>query len=324
MLALEGTGRKFMVKIVFMGTPEYGATILRALAEQLEVVAVVTQPDCFAGRGRCRCVSPPVKLVAQEHGIPVLQPERLRRDEDALQAMEEAGADVFVLAAYGQILPERVLRMPPHGVIGVHASLLPRWRGAAPVEAAILYGDAETGVTLMLTDEGLDTGDIIAQRAISIDPRETSVTLTPKLANLGAELLLETLPRWVGGEITPRPQDDGRATLAPPIGRCQGEIDWTLPAVVIDRQVRAYTPWPGTCSWYDGIRFKVLAAHPALWTGEKVPGRVVESPEGVGVVTGEGLLVLEEVQLAGKRAMPANAFCRGQRAFIGAVLGPRD
>jgi len=312
-----------MVKILFMGTPDYGATVLRALIGQHDVVAVVTQPDCYVGRGRCRCVSPPVKLVAQEHGIPVLQPERLRRDEDILQAMEASGADVFVLAAYGQILPERVLRMPPHGVVGVHASLLPRWRGAAPIEAAILHGDEETGITLMLTEAGLDTGPIIAQRATPIEPRETSVTLTAKLAKLGAELCLETLPRWVAGEITPQPQDEAGVTLAPPIDRCQGELDWGLPARVIDRQVRAYTPWPGTCTWYEGTRLKVLAAHPAPWSGDEAPGRVVESPEGVGVVTGEGLLALEKVQLAGKRAMPADVFCRGQRDFVGAVLGPR-
>lgn len=313
-----------MVKILFMGTPDYGATVLRALAGEHEIVAAVTQPDCWVGRGRCRCVAPPVKLVAAEHGILVLQPERLRRDEDVLLAMEAAGADVFVLAAYGQLLPERVLRMPPHGVVGVHASLLPRWRGAAPIEAAILCGDAETGITLMLTDAGLDTGPIIAQRAIPIAPRETAITLTDKLARLGAELCLETLPRWVAGEITPRPQGEEGVTLAPPIDSCQGELDWGLPAAAIDRQVRAYTPWPGTCTWYDGTRLKVLAAHPAPWAGEEPPGRVVESPEGVGVVTGEGLLVLEEVQLAGKRAMPAEVFCRGQRGFIGAMLGSRD
>ncbi|MGC9359440.1 MAG: methionyl-tRNA formyltransferase [Anaerolineae bacterium] len=310
-----------MVRALFFGTPEYGAIVLRALAGEHHVVAAVTQPDCYVGRGRRKCVAPPVKLVAEELGIPVLQPERLRSDQAVLAAMEEAEADLFVLAAYGQILPKRVLQMPEHGVIGVHASLLPRWRGAAPVEAAILHGDKRTGVTLMLTDEGLDTGPIIAQRAVVIEPQETAVTLTTKLAHLGAELLLETLPRWVAGEITPRPQDDDRATLAPPIERCQGEIDWSLPAVIIDRQVRAYAPWPGTCTWLSGTRFKVLAAHPAPYDGDEPPGRVVESDHGLGIVTGSGLLVLDEVQLAGKRAMGIDDFARGQREFVGAMVG---
>jgi len=310
-----------MVKALFLGTPEYGAIVLGALADRHEVVAVVTQPDCYAGRGRRKRVVPPVKLVAQERGVPVLQPERLRSDESVLTAMEQAGAEVFVLAAYGQILPKRVLEMPRYGVIGVHASLLPRWRGAAPVEAAILHGDEKTGVTLMLTDEGLDTGPIIAQRAVSIEPRETSATLTIKLAHVGADLLLETLPRWLAGEITPRAQDDDRATLAPPIDCRQGEIDWSLPAVLIDRQVRAYTPWPGTWTWLSGTRLKVLAAHPVPYKGDELPGRVVESEEGLGIVTGRGLLLLDQVQLAGKRAMGVDAFARGQRDFVGAMVG---
>jgi methionyl-tRNA formyltransferase len=309
------------VKTLFLGTPEYGAIVLRALADEHRVVAVVTQPDCYVGRGRRKCIAPPVKRVAIELGIPTLQPERLRSDDAVLAAMEEAEADVFVLAAYGQILPRRVLEMPKHGVIGIHASLLPRWRGAAPIEAAILHGDKETGVTLMLTDEGMDTGPIIAQRAVPMDPRETAVTLTAKLAHLGAALLKETLPRWVAGEIAPRPQDDDRATLAPPIDRCQGEIDWSLPAAVIERQVRAYAPWPGTCTWLAGTRFKVLAAHPVPYEGDEPPGRVVEADEGLGIVTGCGLLMLDEVQLAGKRAMGIDDFRRGQRDFVGAMVG---
>jgi len=310
-----------MVRLLFLGTPEYGAIVLRALADEHHVVAAVTQPDCYVGRGRRKCVSPPVKILAGELGIATLQPERLRSDDAVLAAMEEAEADLFVLAAYGQILPKRVLQMPEHGVIGVHASLLPRWRGAAPVEAAILHGDKQTGVTLMLTDEGLDTGPIIAQRPIPISPQETAVSLTPRLAHLGAELLLETLPRWVAGEITPRPQDDDRATLAPPIDRCQGEIDWSLPAAVIARQVRAFAPWPGTCTWLSGTRFKVLAAHPSPYQGHENPGRVVETDEGLGIVTGRGVLILDEVQLAGKRAMCIGDFARGQRDFVGAMVG---
>ncbi len=312
-----------MARVVFLGTPEYGVPILRALAAHHEVLAAVTQPDRPAGRGRGQPRPSPVKEAARSLGIEVLQPAGLRRRNAATARLRELGADVFVLAAYGLILREHVLAIPPRGVIGVHASLLPRWRGAAPVAAAILAGDAATGVTLMRTDLGMDTGPIIAQRALPIAPLDTAATLTARLAELGAALLIDTLPGWLAGEIAPVRQDDALATVAPPLCKEQGEVDWTLPAERIARQVRAYTPWPGTATRWRGNALRVLAAAPlcaAPGGAGQVPGTVVAAGGGVAVATGEGALLLSEVQVAGKRPLALAEFLRGARGFIGSVL----
>ncbi|MBN1401597.1 MAG: methionyl-tRNA formyltransferase [Anaerolineae bacterium] len=310
-----------MARVVFFGTPEFGVPVLEALLAQHEVLAVVTQPDRPAGRGRRSLQAPPVKELAQARGVMALQPARLRRDAETLARLRALGADVFVLAAYGQILRRDVLEIPPHGVIGVHASLLPKYRGAAPVAAAILQGEAETGVTLMLTDEGMDTGAILAQRRLAIAPDDTTETLAAQLADLGAELLIETLPAWLGGEIEPRPQDDARATYAPMLAKEQGRIIWGRCAVEIDRQIRALTPWPGSYTTYAGETFKILRAHPvASVQAHGDAGSVLEVHGTLAVATGAGVLVLEQVQMAGKRAMPAQAFARGRPEFVGSVL----
>ena len=310
-----------MAKVVFFGTPEYALPTLRALLACHQVLAVVTQPDRYAGRGRHSLVAPPVKELAAAQGVPVWQPERLRRDRATLVALRELGADVFVLAAYGQILRPEVLAMAPHGVVGLHASLLPNYRGAAPIAWAIWRGEAETGVTLMLTDAGMDTGPIIAQQALPIAPDDTTETLTARLAELAAEFLIATLPAWLAGLITPRPQDDALATLAPPITREQGRIVWAESAVAIDRQMRACTPWPGTYATYQGAPLKIISAHPA---DAPAPSASVGTLVGVGrdvaVVTGDGLLVLGTVQPAGKRPMAAADWARGQRALPGGRL----
>jgi len=306
-----------MSRVVFMGTPQFAVPTLVGLAEGYEIVAVVTQPDRGSGRGR-RLRPPPVKQAAQRLGLLVWQPRTLRTPE-AVAYLRGLTPNVMVVAAYGQILRPKVLEIPPRGCVNVHASLLPRYRGAEPVAAAILAGEKETGVTIMLMDEGMDTGPILAQRSIPIAPDDTRATLTEKLAHLGADLLLETLPRWLGGEIKPQPQDDALASYAPLLKREDGEIDWARPAVVIERMVRAYTPWPGTYTHWRGRRLKVLRARP-LHKPEGEAGRVIETPEGVAVGTGQGALLLEEVQLASKRAMLADDFVRGQRDFIGAHL----
>lgn len=314
-----------MARVVFLGTPSFGVPVLEALVRHHEVVAVVTQPDRPAGRGRRRLVAPAVKRAAEGHGLRVLQPVSLRRDREVVRALRDAEADVFVLAAFGQILRREVLDIPPHGCIGVHASLLPRWRGAAPVVAAILHCEGETGITLMRTDAGMDTGDIIAQEALAIAPDDTAETLTERLARLGARMLVDTLPRWLSGEIEPRPQDDALATYAPMISRDDARIDWRRPAREIDCLVRAYTPWPGAYTTLDGQTLKVVRAHPASGGDAPAPpGAVVEMDREIAVRAGEGVLILDEVQLAGRKAMDAVAFARGRRGFVGSILGAPD
>lgn len=310
-----------MARAVFLGTPQFGVPVLEALVSQHQVIAVVTQPDRLAGRGRRRLRVSPVKRAAQDRGLSVLQPSSLRRDDEAIEALRQANADVFVIAAFGQMLPTRILEIPRHGCIGVHASLLPRLRGAAPIAAAILQGDSETGITLMLTDAGMDTGPLIAQRRLPVAPDDTTETLSEKLSCLGAELLIETLPDWLAERIEPRAQDEAQATYAPLIVKGAAAIDWQQTAVEIDRQVRAFTPWPSaSCSW-DGQSLKVLRAHPlSEWRGETKAGTVVRAGSDIGVATGEGLLVLDNVQLAGKRPMSVQQFVLGRRTFVSSVL----
>jgi methionyl-tRNA formyltransferase len=311
-----------MARVVFLGTPNFALPILAALHTQHQVVAVITQPDQPGGRGRLERIVSPVKSWAETHGLVVLQPERLRRDKQAITTIRHLKPDVLVLAAYGQILRQEVLSIAPYGCIGVHASLLPRLRGAAPIATAILNGDMETGISLMLTDAGMDTGPIIARRVVAIAPEQTTTSLTEKLASCGAVTILEVLPRWLAGEITAEPQDDALATLAPPLTKEQGSLDWSLPAVVLDRHVRALNPWPGTFTHYAGMILKVLETIPVMveWPVLNV-GCVVNIPEGIGVTTGQGILLLRHIQQAGKRAMSAQEYTRGHRDFCNAHLG---
>ena len=310
-----------MVRIVFMGTPRFAVPTLEALATQTsyELVCVVTQPDRPAGRER-KLVASPVKEAALARGLPVWQPATLR-DPQAVEKLRALSPTLIVIAAFGQILRPDVLAIPPKGCLNVHASLLPRWRGAAPIPAAILAGDEETGVTVMLVDEGMDTGPILAQTPLSIDPTDTTGSLTERLAALGADLLIQTLPVWLAGEIQPRPQDHGQATTCRPLRKEEGWLDWTRPAVQLSRQVRAYNPWPGAYTTWQGQRLKVLRAAPVEWRGAQPPGQVVTLPGGTAVTTGEGALLLFEVQLAGKRAMSIADFLRGQQEFLGSHLG---
>ena len=309
-------------RVVFMGTPDFAVPSLRALVTGgYDVVGVVTQPDRPAGRGR-KLTASPVKRFAEEHGLPVLQPKTFRQPEPVAE-LAALAPDVIVVAAYGLILPQAVLDIPPHGCLNVHGSLLPKYRGAAPIPAAILAGDEETGVTIMLMDAGMDTGPILSQATCPIEPEDTTGTLTAKLAELGAELLMETLPRWLAGEIEPQPQAHELATYAPMIRKADGRIDWTLPAEQIARQVRAYQPWPGATTFWRGKLLKVLKADALPEVVAKgQPGCVVRWEDGAAVLTGRGLIVLKEVQLAGKRPLPIADFLRGQRGFEGSKLGP--
>jgi methionyl-tRNA formyltransferase len=318
-------------RVVFMGTPAFALPSLEALIRHYNVVGVVTQPDREAGRGRA-LTPPPVKTLALQHGIPVIQPKTLR-DPAAVEQIRAWAPDVIVVAAFGQLLRQNVLAIPPHGCLNVHASLLPKYRGAAPIPAAILNGDAVTGVTIMRIDPGLDTGPIVAQREEAIRPDDTAGALAERLAALGAALLVEVLPRWLAGAIQATPQDDNAATLAPQLQKEAGRLDWTRSAVELERQVRAFSPWPGTFTSAASLGGAVLHVRAAALSavgaqfisaasplrGE--PGQVVALNGGrIGVVTGAGVLELKEVQLAGKRAMAAAEFARGWRDFVGARL----
>ncbi len=307
------------MRVVFMGTPEFAVPTLERLIEHFDVVGVVTRPDKPRGRSRAPLPSP-VKEVALAHQIPIFQPRTLRRpkNQEPIRAWQP---DVIVVAAFGLILPREVLDIPPHGCVNVHASLLPRWRGAAPIPAAILAGDEVTGITIMLMDEGVDTGPILAQRPEPIHPDDTTASLTQRLARLGADLLVETLPRWVKGEITPHPQDDAQATYAPMIRKEDGFVDWSEPSDLLERKVRAYYPWPTVMTRWQGKLLKILRAraHPDVEPSIS-PGTVIAWGEGAAVVTGHGVLELLEVQLEGKRALKIEAFLRGARGFIGSQL----
>ena len=309
-----------MERLVFMGTPEFAVPSLRAVAERYEVPLVVTQPDRPAGRSRA-LRPPPVKVAAQALGLPVYQPDSLRGPE-AVARLEAARPDAIVVAAYGEILRQNVLSLPPRGCVNVHASLLPRHRGAAPVAAAILAGDRETGVTIMLMDAGMDTGPILGRARERIRPDDTTGTLTARLAELGARTLVEVLPRWLAGEIEPQAQDNSQATYAPRVTKEDGLIDWSEAAEVIERKVRAFDPWPGAYTYWQGRRLRIVRAGVVEdWCGGEEPGTVLETAQGAAVATGSGALLLRELQLEGRCCVGCAEFLRGQRGFIGAVLG---
>ncbi len=309
-----------MARLVFMGTPEFAVPVLEALIGTHQVVGVVTQPDRPAGRRR-QLQPSPVKRVALEYGLSLMQPRSLREPE-AIAQLAAWRPELVVVAAFGQILRQDVLDLPPYGCLNVHASLLPRWRGAAPVAAAILAGDDVTGVTIMKMDAGLDTGPILAQREEPIGFSDTRATLEERLAHLGADLLVETLPLYLEGILMPRPQPMNGVTWAGQLRKEDGLLDWSRPAVELDRRVRAFNPWPGAFTFWRAQRLEVLRALPIpTWRGEAAPGSVLALADGVIVSTGEGALRLERVQLAGKRPMDIAAFLRGQRDFVGSRLG---
>ena len=312
------------MRVIFMGTSEFAVPPLDHLMDNYhQVVAVYTQPDKPAGRGRSLVMSP-VKKAALARDLPVIQPISLR-EPDIVKRMVELNPDAIVLAAFGQILPQAILDIPKYGGINIHPSLLPRFRGASPVVAAILAGDAFAGVSIMVMDEGLDTGPILARTKVSISPRDTAGSLTMKLSQVGARLIIEFLPRWLSEEITPQPQDESQSSYSKSITKEDGEIIWQLSAVDIWRRVRAFQPWPGCYTWWRGKQLKIIEAVP-LTKGKSIEaGLVVEVPEArlraaFGVCTGDGTLGVLQVQMEGKRALSAGDFLRGQRQFIGAKL----
>jgi len=303
-----------------MGTPEIAVPTLQALLAHpdFDVAGVVTQPDRKAGRGR-KLKPSPVKEAALAAGVPtILQPAKLREPE-AFQALAALEPELIVVTAYGQILKPEVLDLPRYGCINVHASLLPRWRGAPPITAAILAGDPHTGVTIMQMDPGMDTGPILAQRAEGIRPDDTTASLSERLGRLGAELLVETLPCYLEGKIQPKPQPAEGVTLCRLVKKEHARIDWTRPAVEIERMVRAYQPWPGAFTTWQGQTLKIGKASVA--EGEAEPGRVIAWGTKAAVGTGAGLLIIERAQLPGKKMLDIRDFLRGRPDLIGAQLG---
>ena len=309
-------------RIIFMGSPEFSLPTLQGLAKHYSVVGVVTQPDRPAGRGRI-LTPPPVKELAVSLGLPVIQPNRLREPE-ALAQLQAWQPDLIVVAAFGQILRQNVLDLPPKGCINVHASFLPRWRGAAPIQAAIAAGDTSTGITVMKMDAGVDTGAILSQAAVQITDQDTGGTLTARLAAEGAELLLATLLNYLDGKIQPQPQDNALATYAPMLKKEDELLGFNLPAEVLARRVRAYQPRPGTYIVWEGNILKILGAHPL--DGEVsglTPGHAGPTPGQRGLVdkrpavgTSLGWLVLDEVQPAGKKPMAGQVFLNGAHNWV--------
>lgn len=307
--------------LIFAGTPEFSVPALQALlASHHRVVAAYTQPDRPAGRGRQLAMSP-VKECALRAGVPVEQPATLR-DPAAVDRLASWSADLMIVVAYGLLLPAPVLRTPRLGCINIHASLLPRWRGAAPIQRAILAGDVRSGVTIMQMDEGLDTGPILLERETEIGPRETAASLHDRLATLGAEALLAALESLAAGQLQPRPQPSEGATYASKLRKEEAVIDWSRSAHEIDRQVRAFNPWPIAETRWNGQQLRIWDAAPLASTTDAAPGSVIASTSaGIDVAAGEGVLRITRLQAPGRKAVSAAEFNNAHR-LDGVVLGP--
>jgi methionyl-tRNA formyltransferase len=309
------------LRIVFLGSGAFAIPSFEATVDAgYDVATLVTQPDREKGRGRA-LAPPPLKPVAEARGIPVLQPRRVREPE-SVEALRALSPDLQIVVAYGQILPRAIIDLPPLGTINVHASLLPRYRGAAPIQWAIVRGEAETGVTTMRIDEGLDTGPLLLSRSTRIGAAETAADLEPRLARLGAELLLETLREIEAGRTRPVAQDPSQATLAPLIHKEDGRIDWAMDAAGIARRVLGFHPWPGTTTSLEGRALKIISAQPHAPAEDALPGTIVALPaEGFVVACGEGSgLLVTAVQPESRRPMAAAAFATGARLAPGARL----
>jgi len=302
-----------------MGSPDFALSTLGGLVVRrgesqtrpYDVVGVVTQPDRASGRGR-ELKAPPIKILAQELNLPIMQPERLKQPE-AMEQLRAWAPDLIVVAAFGQILKKDVLELPRFGCINVHASLLPRWRGAAPINAAILAGDEETGVTIMKMDVGLDTGPMLAKRSIRLTRDDTAGSVFQALSTLGADLLLETLPDYLSGKLVPQAQPEEGATYAPMMKKEEGKLDFTQDVNELERRVRAFNPWPGTFMDFDGAMLKVHRAHVEQGIAEAGKRLIVQNQPAVGARG--GLLVLDEVQPAGKKSMSGKSFLVGARGW---------
>ena len=306
------------MRVVFFGSPEFAVSSLAAVAERHEVVAVVTQPDRPAGRGG-KLQPPAVKILASVHGLPVLQPTKLR-DGVVARELAKLSPDVFVVVAYGRILPPDLLAVPRLGPWNVHASILPKFRGAAPIQWALIRGESETGVTIMRMEEGLDTGPIAALAREPILATDTAGALSARLAPLGARLLVETLPRIADGTVSLQVQDHAAATLAPPLTKSHGQLDFHNPAPVVSAQARGVDPWPGATILLDGEPAKVF--QPTVLDGQGQPGEVLGlRPQGLAIACDTGVIAFSEIQLPGRKRMPAKALLAGHPIPPGTRLG---
>jgi len=304
-----------------MGTPEFAVPILKGLAQGgYNIAGVYTQPDEPAGRGR-KVVPSPVKKAALSIGLNVRQPVSLKQKEE-VERLRELGPGLVVVAAYAQILPKAVLDVPPRGCLNIHPSLLPRHRGPSPVAAAIRAGDKVTGVSVMLMDERMDTGPVLAQKRLPLLDWDTTGSLTEKLADLGAQLLMDTLPLWLEAKVEPQPQDEANATYSGLIRKEDGRMDWTRSALELWRQVRAFQPWPGCYTTWRSRLLKIIECVPLAGSGKAGEVRQLDPNQEapIGMVTGDGVLGLLKLQLEGKRIVTADEFLRGHQEFVGSVL----
>ena len=307
--------------LIFLGTPDFAVPSLEhLLTARADIRLVVTQPDRPKGRGK-KLSPTPVKLLAEKYRLPIYQPERIK-ERGAIAEIHRYAAQCAVLVAYGQLLPKAFLDLFPLGVLNVHASLLPRHRGAAPIQRALLAGESTTGVTIMLLDEGMDSGPVLTQRELPISVEDNSGSLHEKLARAGAELLLETLEQWRAGLIQPRLQDNSAATYAPPINKQELRLNWQLPADRLVNAVRAFDPWPGAYTFYQQKRLKCYRARLLEWRAEGRPGAILGIvDERLAVIGGDGaVLGIGDLQLEGQRRLPATDFVRGQPLNAGSFL----
>ena len=313
------------MKVVFMGTPEFAVGALEAIvAAGHQVKAVVTQPDKPKGRG-AKMQMTPVKICALQHDIPVFQPVKIK-EADAVETLRAYGADIFVVAAFGQLLSEEILQMPKYGCVNIHASLLPKYRGAAPIQRVIIDGEKETGITIMQMDKGLDTGDILLQGIVPIGEKETGDSLHDKLAGEGAKLIVEALLKIEAGTLVPVKQNDEDSCYAKMLQKSMGKIDWNSDVVQIERLVRGLNSWPGTYTFYNGKSLKIWESHVSepekALTGGSIPGTVVQvEKDAVYVQTGNGILAVTQVQLEGKKRMAVKEFLLGCPIKAGEKFG---
>ena len=308
------------MKIAFMGTPEFAVTVLEGLLNtKHEVGLVATQPDKAKNRGK-KIQYTPVKEKALEHNIKVLQPEKVRGNEEFLEELKDYRPDIIVVVAYGQILPKEVLELPKYGCINVHASLLPRLRGAAPIQRAIIEGDEETGVTIMQMSEGLDTGDMLAKESIKIGTMNYSM-LHDALAEIGARLMVHTLDLIEEGKISPEPQDDSKSSYAKMVFKQEGKIDFTRQPEAVERLIRGFDPWPGAFCEYEDMVMKLWKAQPLCENTGKEPGTIIEvSARGIKIACGDGALLVSEIQIPGKKRVAVPEYLKGNQIKEGIIL----